>query len=80
MEKYIKQYIEIIEASWTFSKMSKEEKERFYNILNSERLKNTLKGTEKQKWNILQLIYYAFLEGLGYNGFKWRDENETPLF
>ena len=69
----------MLEKSWTYEKLTKEEKETFEHIFSSDNLLNILKGTEKQKINILNMIYSSFLAGLGYNGFNWRETQEKPF-
>lgn len=72
-------FVGMIEKSWTYDKLTKEEREQFYLTFNSERIREALKGTYIQRWNILQAIYYAFLAGIGYDGCTWREELEYIL-
>ena len=69
----------IYENSWTYNKLTKEEKETFNHIFASEELKNNLSGTEKQMIQTLNIIYSAFLAGVGYNGFNWRETEKQPF-
>lgn len=69
-------FITMIEKSWTYEKMTKEEKERLYETFNHNITADALKGNYDIRWKILQAIYYSFLKGLGYNNFNWRDEND----
>lgn len=71
-EKTFNDWYDMIKKSWTYEKFTEEEKEHLNNILTSIQVKNILKGTSKQRWNILQAIYYSYLIGLGYNSPTWR--------
>lgn len=68
-------YSKMIENSWTFNKMTKEEKATWDKIIRSEQAKRGIKGTYKQRWDTLNFVYSAFLAGLGYNGGTWREED-----
>lgn len=78
-ENALKDYEEMIKKSWTYEKMTKEEKERLHNLLYHNTTINSLKGTYNQRWEILHSVYYAYLIGLGYNP-TWREKEETPKF
>ena len=74
-ESVIKEYLEMIKKSWTWAKLTDEEKECFENFLASHPMvEKAVKGNYKQRWNVLETIYYAFLLGCGYgNKVDWRD-------
>lgn len=70
-------YLEMIKNSWTYARMTEEEKEKIQELLTSGRIKEDVKGTYKQRWQALNGVYYAFLIGIGYDNFDWRGvENE----
>ena len=74
-------FILMIEQSWTFGKMTKTEKLNCRYMLEAHTTKNALKGTYRQRWEILQACYSAFLDGLGYTGANWRETEESaPTF
>lgn len=73
-------YSKMVEKSWTFNKMTKEEQETWDKIIRSEQAKREIKGTYIQRWNTLNFVYSAFLAGLGYNGFNWREKEQQPAF
>lgn len=73
------EYIIYIKESWTYDRLTKEEKETFEHIFYSEQIKNILKGNKQQIWQILNMIYYSFLAGVGYSGYKWREKEKTPF-
>lgn len=68
------EYIFMIKKSWTYEKLTIEEKETFDHIFYGEQIKGILKGTKKQIWQVLNMIYSSFLYGAGYNGFNWREK------
>ena len=73
MEKSVlDKFIEMIEASWTYNKMSKMEKKRCIELLRDMKTEKSLKYTDNHKWDILQAVYAAYLQGLGYDGSEWR--------
>lgn len=72
-ENALYNYITMTEKSWTFEKMTKEEQKRLYKVFNDIRTSNALKGTYHQRWEILQAIYHAYLIGIGYTDFNWRE-------
>ena len=64
------------EKSWTYEKMTSEEKDTWERVLNSIQTLDSVKGSYNTRWNILQAIYYSYLRALGYNGFAWRESEE----
>ena len=74
-ENAIKDYLAMIEQSWTWSKLTEEEKEYFENFLASHPMvEHGVRGNYSQRWTILDAIYHAFLLGCGYrNRVDWRD-------
>ena len=68
---------EMIFKSWTFEKMTKKEQDKWcIDIISDIRTKDALKGNYNQRWEILQAIYHAYLIGIGYSGYGWREDNE----
>ena len=64
----------MIENSWTYGKMTSEEKDNWERVLNDIRTITCLKGNYNTRWNILQAIYMSYLICIGYNSFNWREE------
>ena len=80
-ENVLNDYIAMIKQSWTYAKMTKEEQKQLQEVFYSVRLENALKGTYKQRWDVLQAVYFGFLSGLGYAGGLWRETAEdVPSF
>ena len=74
-ETAIKDYLAMIKQSWTWAKLTEEEKECFENFLASHQMvESGVKGNYSQRWIILDAIYQAFLIGCGYrNRVDWRE-------
>ena len=80
-EKVLEDFEKMIEQSWTYKKMTQEEKNRLVEVFYGGTIENSLKGTYRQRWAILQAVYYSFLMGLDYNPINWRENlEEIPLF
>lgn len=73
-EEVLENWYNMIKKSWTYAKLTKEEKQRLDNVITSYQLEKTLLGNKDHKYTILQTIYYSFLVGLGYNSPTWREE------
>ena len=68
-------WIDMIIKSWTWAKLTREEKNKFGDELNKEVTQKIISGTYKQRVAILSALYSMFLEGCGYNGGNWRKNN-----
>lgn len=64
-------YANVIKHSWTWERLTQDERMRFVDCLDLREVT----GSESTRKRTMQCIYRAFLAGLGYDGFKWR-ENE----
>ena len=71
-------YCNMIFQSWTWERLTKEEKNKFLDFIYD--FKKGIKGTYKQRWDQLNLLYHSFLLGLGYKPIGWREEEEKPTF
>ena len=69
----INKFNDMIHNSWTYQRMTKEEQNRWNELLFENRTISSLKGCDKVKWNILQACYHSYLIGLGYDNFNWRE-------
>lgn len=65
-------YLEMIKKSWTYDRMTQEEKDKIHYILLDYRTTENIKGTYQQRWQALNALYHAFLIGIGYDNFDWR--------
>ena len=66
-------WTDMIVKSWTWEKLTREERKKFGDELNKETTKKIISGTYEQRWETLNTLYSMFLEGCGYNGGNWRD-------
>ena len=72
-ENVLNDFILMIKESWTYARLTEEEKEKLLQILLDDvRIEKALKGAYNQRWAVLQAIYSTFLTAIGYNGFEWR--------
>lgn len=66
-------YFEMIKNSWTYNKLTNEEKEKLKDILTDSRILTDIKGSYNQRWSALNCIYFTFLKMLDYNPLNWRE-------
>lgn len=78
-EKVLHDFIMLISNAWTVDRMTEKEKDRLFKILHDVRTEKALKGSYKQRWDILQAIFNAYLQGIGYTDFKWRENKKIPF-
>lgn len=69
-------FMDMIKKSWTYNKMTSEEKKRLHDVFNDIRLSKALKYNHNHKWDILQAVYASYLQGIGYTDFNWRCDDE----
>lgn len=62
-------FMEMTEQSWTWARLTSEEKLRFCKSLDWAKVS----GNYEQRWQQLQSIYYVFLEALMYEPIGWRE-------
>ena len=72
-EKVIQNFNNMIKRSWTYNRLTEKEKEKWNETINHTRSLEIIKGTAKQRWNILNGLYFAFLNGCGYNSYNCRE-------
>lgn len=65
----------VIKKSWTWNRLTEEERQRFINNSDIEKIS----GSDKMKVEWFNSLYHAFLLGLGYYPVNWR-ENTDLLF
>ena len=70
-------YLKSIEQSWTWARLTQEEKEKFIELLDHPCSGIVLRGTYDQRWQACDALYYTFLIGLGYSPLDWRDNQPT---
>lgn len=79
-DKVIEDFSKMIKDSWTWARLTKEEKDIFMEHISWERTKNILKGTYNQRYEILNELYFFYLLGIGYIPIGWRENEEETKF
>ena len=72
-EDCLENFKEMIQNSWTYARLTEDEKTRWENLLNRGPETQCLKGNYLQRWRILQAIYDSFLMALDYKPIGWRE-------
>ena len=72
-ENALHNYIVMTKNSWTYARLTDAEKEKLMETFEWCKNQNLLKGTLKQRWNELHLLYTAFLNALDYKPIGWRE-------
>ena len=75
-------FMRMIYSSWTYDRMTESERGRLESAIDWADRQGMVKGTFDNRWKVLQAIYNAFLQGIGYNGPAWRepDPAKVPMF
>lgn len=73
-EEIVNDYIGATSFSWTWARLTDEEIELFKRWLHADRFIDTLRGTDYQRWDVMNNYYFMFLLGLGYG----KDERFKP--
>ncbi len=81
MKKYsnaVETYFQnVIKKSWTWEKLTEEERKRFIDMDVFDRIK----GNDQTRIEWLNTIYQSFLSALGFEPIGWRGtEKDTPQF
>ena len=75
-------WFEMIFNSWTWEKLTDDERAVFVDQMDSWcNYRGLLIGTYKQRWEILNEMYHVYLLGVGYKPIGWRENaEENPKF
>lgn len=75
-------FLGMVEQSWTWDRMTDEERARYIEALDWAFNAGHVKGSYDDRWDALQLTYHMFLLGLDYKPLGWREQasEEAPLF
>ena len=63
----------MITKSWTYDRLTEAEKAKIKEIL----FDVPVKGAYLARWEVLQWVYSAYLDGLGYEPIGWREDCKT---
>ena len=79
-EQARKDFAKMIENSWTYNRMTEQEKADCMELLLRSN-QTAIKGSYEQRREILYAVYTGFLAGLGYfrNPVTWREENPEEI-
>ena len=67
-------YQEMIEKSWTWAKLTEDEKEAYLDVIETAIRNHEITGTYEKRWRALNMVYMAFLAGCGNRHGKFREE------
>ena len=77
-EKAFPGFLEMTRHSWTYQKMTEEEKCRCEKALRSAPTQD-IQGTYNQRWSAYNAVYDAYLIGIGYTGALWREPHPEEI-
>lgn len=69
-------FVKMIKNSWTYNRMTQEEKDACLSCFTTMKVEKAMKGTYENRWSVLHALYEAYLKGIGYNGWNWRESND----
>lgn len=69
-------FIETMMNCWTYQRLTSEEKERLFQVLESDMIQR-IKGSYANRINQLNAVYFAFLMALNYEPVGWRENQVT---
>lgn len=78
-ENALHDYIIMTGNAWTVDRMTEKEKDTLLKLFHSIQTEKALKGSYNQRWKTLQAIFNAYLQGLGYTGYDWRESKKQPF-
>lgn len=85
-EQAVFDFYGMIKESWTWARLTPAEKYKFEDILiDHTEFKginypsNKITGSYQQRFRAYNVIYRAFLDGLGYDGPAWREPNSEVI-
>lgn len=72
-ENAIPMFLEMIKESWTYARLTEEERQRFLDTVEWAYGQGYIKGDFQTRYGIMQCIYDAFLAALDYKPTGWRE-------
>lgn len=70
-------FIAMTVKSWTFDRLTEQERERLAKTFVWAKSQNIIKGSYNDRWRTMQGLYHSFLDGVGYTDHKWREEKRV---
>ena len=77
-EKAFPDFLEMTRNSWTYQRMTEEEKCRCEKALRSASSLD-IQGSYSQRCGALNAVYYGYLLGIGYTGALWREPHPEEI-
>lgn len=77
-EKALPDFMEMTRHSWTYGRMTEEEKTRCEAALSSKQAQQ-IRGTYSQRFAAYKAVYRGYLIGIGYNGPLWREPRREKI-
>ena len=77
-EKAFPDFLAMTRHSWTYQRMTEDEKFRCEKALRNAALLDIL-GSYNQRYSALNGVYYGFLLGIGYTGALWREPHPEEI-
>ena len=77
------EWFEMIKKSWTWAKLTENEKEKFSKLLDHPCTSYVIRGDYKNRWEACDALYHTFLVGLDYDEepMNWRDfQTESTVY
>ena len=79
-EDAVKDFANMIRNSWTYGRMTKEEQAKVIDLLFWDTpCVKAIKGSYLDRWRTCQAIYSAYLSGIGYTPYGWREDSTEPV-
>lgn len=72
-------FIKMIHNSWTYDRLTEQERDRLDRAFMTGILTSAIYGTYDQRRKILDAVYNAFLQGVGYDGPTWREPDPESI-
>ena len=71
------EWLDMISKSWTWAKLTVEERAKFVALFAHPCSNVVIKGSYEQRWEACEALYHAFLEALNYDPLHWRESQPT---
>lgn len=78
-DNLLNEFLKMIRNSWTYDKMTPEEKQRCIDALAEVYQMGFVKGAVKARWEQMNAHYRVFLKAIGYNGCTWRETEKASF-
>lgn len=75
-ENAVIDFMQMIRKSWTWARLTHQERIDFANSVDWAIQQNVIIGTYKQRYQTVYALYYTFLIALGYGESDWRDKKD----